>query len=299
MLDTILLTLLEAQITLYATPDGTTLGNPIWSGQVARGLAVREKWITVETRPSGARNPIQHPLVAQYEINIDRVWALPLGNLTGFQPTGQTYILDVVWTLDPLSGEVAGGSWHRRTFYGVTISERSFAPQSIETEFADGQTFLAQYFVAGSGAVGTIPAPVVARPLWVQWVSPADGAMPLYNYANGLYTETVAGQAASRATIAADGSSITFAAGSVVALQTTANGVTVPQLHDTYPQYVPQLQFFQGANLLGVVTPWGVWARTIADGGVTAGGFGLAYQGTLVGSFTAGLAEALAWTATA
>ena len=254
-LDTVLLNLLEAQITLYAINGSGGLGAAIWSGDVAERLSVREKWINVETRPSGAEYPVQHPLVAQYEITIDRVWALPLSNLTGFQPTNQTYILDVLWTVDPLGSEVGARSWHRRTFYGVTISARSFAPQTVETEFTDGQEFGAQYFVAGSGVWGTGSAaaglpPVVANPLWVQWVG-SDGILPLYNYSSGSgFTEIITGQAVSRAVIASDGSGIAFA-GNAAVLTTAAGAVTVAQLHDVLPLDLPRLVFYQGTTGAG------------------------------------------------
>ncbi len=285
-------------MTLYATQADGSLGAAVWSGDVAEKLTVREKWINVETRPSGAAYPVQHPLVPQYEIAIDRVWALPLANLIGFQPAATPYILDVVWTLDPLGGEAGAGSWHRRTFYGVTISARSFAPQSIESEFTDGQEFLAEYFIPGSGVWGPgsggavgLP-PVAANPLVVQWIGP-DGTLPLYNYVSG-FTEVLTGQAASRAVIAADGSLITFAGGSPV-VATSATGVTVAQLHDSLPLDVPRLAFYQGATLLALVSANGLWARNIADTTLPGGGFDLMYEGRQVGAIAAGVTAALAW----
>ena len=70
----------------------------------------------------------------QYEISIDRVWALPLSELAGFSPTNQTYVLEVIWT------EEESQQWHRRRYYGVTIASRSFAAQNIESEFVDGRS---------------------------------------------------------------------------------------------------------------------------------------------------------------
>src|ERR1035438_1269246 len=141
MQNTIILDLIEAKVTLYTVQaDGLSLGTALWSGQVAERLTVREQWVVLETRPSGAPYPIKHPLVPQYEVSIDRVWALPLNNLAGFSPTNQTYVLEVIWTEEDTQQR------HRRRFYGVTIEERSFAPQSIESEFVDGQQFAAQYF---------------------------------------------------------------------------------------------------------------------------------------------------------
>ena len=55
-LNTIVLTLLEAVVTLYpANADGSPqLSSPLWLGVKTNGLAVRDRWITVETRPTGA-----------------------------------------------------------------------------------------------------------------------------------------------------------------------------------------------------------------------------------------------------
>ena len=101
MQNTIILDLIEAKVTLYTVAaDGVSLGSALWSGQVAERLTVREQWVVLETRPAGAPYPIKHPLVPQYEVSIERVWALPLNNLAGFSPTNQTYVLEVIWTED-------------------------------------------------------------------------------------------------------------------------------------------------------------------------------------------------------
>ena len=142
---------------------------------MAERLTVREQWVMLETRPSGAAYPIKHPLVPQYEVSIDRVWALPLNNLAGFSPTNQTYVLEVIWTEEDTQ------QWHRRTFYGVTIASRSFGAQNIESEFVDGQEFAAQYVLVDAGGASYPPQPVVAMPLVVFW-SGSDGYFPLYTY---------------------------------------------------------------------------------------------------------------------
>ena len=300
MLNTIVLNLLEAQVTLYATNADGSLGAALWSGQAAEHLSVKERWLTVETRPTGAAYPVQHPLIPQYDIAIDRVWALPLSNLTGFQPTSQNYILEVIWT------EEESQQWHRRMFYGVTIVERSFAPQNIESEFVDGQEFAAQSFLADSGASGVSPPTVVAVPLVVYW-SGADGYFPLYNYdsVNGFVLAdgaTVAGHA----TIATDASSgalsIQFDGTSAPVLVTSATGVTVGELHDTIPTALPSLLFYYGTALLAAVSPAGFWARVIADtpsGGALPGGVGftLEFQAQAVAMVQPGQVTALAWTA--
>lgn len=293
MLNTILLNLLEAQVTLYATNANGSLGAAIWSGQVAERLSVRERWLTVETRPTGAAYPVNHPLVPQYEISIDRVWALPLSQLAGFQPTSQNYILEVIWTEDETR------QWHRRMFYGVTIAERSFASQAIETEFLDGQEFAAQYFLADGGTAEDQPSAVVAVPRLVYWSGP-DGYRVLYNYddTNGFVLADGA-NTSGRATIAHDGSSILFDGTAAPVLATLATGITVTGLHDTIPTDLPQLMFYYGTSLLAVVSKGGFWARVIEDGtlpGTT--GFQLQYQGATVAEIVPGESVALAWAAT-
>jgi len=316
MNNAIVLNLIEAQVTLYTTAaDGLSLGSALWSGQVAERLTVREQWVTLETRPAGAAYPIKHPLVPQYEISIDRVWALPLNNLVGFSPTNQTYVLEVIWTEEDTQ------QWHRRRFYGVTIGSRSFGAQNIESEFVDGQEFAAQYVLVDAGGTGEPPSPVVAMPLVVFWSgSDAPSGVALYTYApsgEAPFTLVPGATTAGRATIAADAPSggalsIQFDGAASPVLVTTASGVTVGELHDTLP--IPtgsgQLQFYLGTTLLAVVNTAGFWARVIADappGG--APNLGLAteipegaafvfeYQGQVVASIGVQGSQALAWTA--
>ena len=84
MQNTIILDLIEAKVTLYTVQaDGLSLGTALWSGQVAERLTVREQWVVFETRPAGAAYPIKHPLVPQYEVSIERVWALPVRMVKG------------------------------------------------------------------------------------------------------------------------------------------------------------------------------------------------------------------------
>jgi len=292
MINTIVLNLLEAQVTLYATAPGGGTGptTALWSGQVAERLTVREQWLTAETRPTGAPYPVKHPLVPQYEIAIDRVWALPLDNLAGFKPSDQEYVLEVIWT------EEETGTWHRRMFYGVTIASRSFEPRSIESEFVDGQEFAAQYFLADSGTLAVAPSSVVATPLLVYW-SGTDGYLVLYNYndtddANGFVLADGV-TADSRATIAKDGSSIAFDGTDTPVLAPSADGITVAALHDSLPTDLPQLLFYSGTTLLAVVSTTGFWARVIADGALPGtDGFQLQYQGVTVGKMVPGTSAA-------
>jgi len=289
------LNLIEAQITLYAAQADGTPGDAIWSGQVAEKLSVRERWLTVQTRPTGAAYPVNHPLVPTYEIAIDRVWALPLSNLIGFQPGAGNYVLQVVWT------DEDSGNWHRRTFYGVTISARSFAPQSIESEFVDGQEFAAQYFVADAGNAWTTPGEVPAPAAAVYWIGPdAPSGVALYNFdavngfvlADGAVTD-------GHATIAADGSSIQFDGAASPVLVTTAGGVTVGELHDTLPTDLPQLQFYVGTTLVAVLDMTGLFARVLSNGALPAlAGFQLEHETAPVALLGPGQCVALEWTVT-
>ena len=293
MLNTILLNLLEAKVTLYAPAPGGALGPALWSGQQAERLTVAERWLTVETRPTGGRYPAQHPLVPQYDISIERVWALPVANLAGFMPGASTYVLDVLWT------EEETGQWHRRTFYGVTINSRSFAPQSIESEFVDGQSFQSQYFTVATGSAAT-PVPVPPAIAWrVVWRSAADGDLALYNFTDAGYTEAVPGNAATRAVIAADGGSIRFAGSSVDVLTATADGVTVAALHDAAADALPCLRFYAGPALLATLTAGGLWARNLRDGAVPGDGFKFKAGDVVAGAINAAAAAALAWDAEA
>jgi hypothetical protein len=303
MLNTVVLNLLEAQVTLYAAQADGTPGGAIWSGQVAERLTVHERWLTVQTRPTGAAYPVNHPLVPTYEIAIDRVWALPLSNLIGFKPGAGNYVLQVVWM------DEDSGNWHRRTFYGATISARSFAPQSIESEFVDGQEFVAQYFVVDSGNAWTSPGEVTAPTGVVYWYGPdAPSGVALYNYApsgGASFTLVPGATTAGRATIAADAPSdgalsITFDGATAPVLVTTASGVTVGELHDSYPTGLPQLVFCSGGQMVAIVSTTGFWCRVLSDapsgGALTSGAaFVFQYQGQAMAIIGAQGAQALAW----
>ena len=298
MNNAVVLNLIEAQVALYSAQADGTPGAAIWSGQVAERLSVRESWLTVQTRPTGAQYPVNHPLVPTYDISIDRVWALPLSNLIGFQPTAGNYVLQIVWTQD--DEDENSGTWHRRTFYGVTISSRSFAPQSIESEFVDGQEFAAQYFVADSGSSWTSPGEVPAPAAAVYWNGP-DGYFPLYNYdpVNG-FVLALGAVTAGHATIAQDGSSITFAGASGPVMVLAAGGVTVGQLCDACPTTLPQLVFCMG-QALAVLDTSGFWCRVVADGALPSGvplAFVFKFSGTPVMQIqsNAQVATALTWT---
>ncbi len=244
------LNLLEAVLTLYpANPAGTPdLASPVWSGVPAQNLRVADRWIKVETRPSGAAYPKKHPLIPQFEISIERVWALSLDQLEGIVPDENTYVLDIVWTEeDSWSG---AATWHRETFYGVTISDRSRASQNVDGGFTEELVFDAQYYIRDGGQ-GSAPAITAALPMQVVYVAASGVALPIYNYnpVTRVFTETQSGVAAARATIAA--SEIIFAGASYPVFWLDASGTAWTfNLIAGAPSRsaVPRLDFYIGAN---------------------------------------------------
>lgn len=193
------LNLLECVLTLYPqNADGTpNLDAPIWSGVPAQNLRVADRWIKVETRPTGAPYPIKHPLVPQFEISVERVWALSAENLAGVIPDQGTCVLDIAWT------EEFSGQWHRETYYGVTISDRNRASRNEEQGFTEGLTFDAQYYVLDSGQ-GAAPPITGTLPMQVIYVD-GGSSIPIYNYnpASQAFTQTQSGLAPSLASLAA------------------------------------------------------------------------------------------------
>lgn len=281
-------TLLEATLTLYLENADGSRGAAIWSGAPAENFSQAERWLNVETRATGARHPRNHPLVAQYQIAIERVWALPLANLIGFQPTEQRLILEVIWTEEELQ------RWHRRVYYGVTISARSLRSRDIESGHQDDQEFLAEYFVPDSGNNSTVPAPVTSTPAFVIHRGANGISTVIYSYAAGVFTKLSDG---SLATIAADGSTIQFGTDDPVVV-TSADGLTVPTLHDSFPTALPRLEFYSGSLLVAAVTADGLWARSYADDYTGGGGlFLLSYQTEAVAAFNAGVVSAAGYTA--
>jgi len=193
--------LLEAVLTLYpANDDGTPdLASPVWSGVPAQNLRVADRWIKVETRPSGAAYPKKRPLIPQFEIFIERVWALSLDQLEGVVPDENSYVLDIVWT------DEETGNWHRETFYGVTINDRSRASQNVDGGFTEELVFDAQYYIRDGGQ-GSAPTITAALPMRVVYADANGVSLPIYNYntATHAFAEAQPGLAASRATIAAN-----------------------------------------------------------------------------------------------
>jgi hypothetical protein len=281
-LNKIALHLGEAKLTLYpANVDGSPqLDAPLWSGADAEGLKVRERWINVGTRPTGAPKPRNHPLTPVYEIAIDRVWALPLAELTGFHPDHEEYVLDVVWV------EEETLQWHRRTFYGVTITERAFDSREIDTGFTDAQQFDARSMVVDAGE-WPVPALSADLPYQVLWIG-NTGQTPLYSYNPATQAFTAVGTTAGRATIGYSGSAFRILFEDYpVAVETYASGLGAVALLESMPLAgdVPRLDFLYGTRRVASVTPNGLWARAFTDGATPAAGagkFALKFGGAVV-----------------
>ena len=315
-LNQIVLNLLEAEVCLYpADPTGApVLTAPIWLGAPAEKLTVRERWRVRETTPTGARYPVRHPLIPDYEIHLSRVWLLNLGDLTGWSAGCQNYVLDVVWT----DGET--GDWHRRTYYGVTIGERGLDSRDIADGFTDDQQFAAQYVVPASG-LGVAPAVSSDLPYTVQFTGTDGVPVLLYTYDPGTQQFTAAASLAGRATLAYAGGcfTATFAPDAAPALQCVsfpvasyrtggayrktapfrggAAGLAVPALAAAVPlpAELPRLDFFYGAVRTATLTRLGLYAPafTQAVPALAPGVFALYAGGTLMATLAAGEVQAV------
>jgi hypothetical protein len=263
--NTICLTLLEATLTLYpANAAGEPiLTQPLWHGVDGNDLAVRDRWIKTETRPTGSKFPHRHPLVPQFEISIGRVWALPLEQLDGFMPGRGKYVLDITWREDLTR------DWHREVFYGVTISERGRAAKDRDGEFVEEQVWDAEYFVASSGR-GTVPEIPAGLRYLVRYVTDSEN-VDLYTYDPGtdLFTEAVAGVTTNRAALTyssghAGDFAINFAGDDITALRVTGGEIEVFELRVGSPTLadLPRVEFWYGANRVGAVTRAGALHAT-------------------------------------
>lgn len=265
----IALTILEATLTLYlADPSGAPItSNPIWSGVSADYVQISDHWLKAETRPTGAKFPKRHPLVAQYQIDIKRVWALQLSDLIGFRPVRNNYVLDVVWADQDTS------NWHRETFYGVTISERSRGSRELNGyagEFVEDQVFDAQEMVPGFGS-GTPPPIDSDLPYTVKYVGLDGTTQNIYTYSPSTQTFTAVGDPTALATLATDSTSfkVTFAGSSAPELEISASGMSATQFRVGAPtsNNVPRVDFYYGTSRVGSVTRWGeVYAQSYYEG---------------------------------
>ncbi|MDE2107413.1 MAG: hypothetical protein KGL39_60010, partial [Patescibacteria group bacterium] len=184
----VVMNLLEATVTLYpANADGTPqLASPVWSGAAAERLQARGNWLRQETRPSGRAYPAKHPLVAQYQVDIGRVWVTDdVLAPTGFAADYTRCVLDVTWVNEDTQ------QWHRKTFYGVTIAGQEWNARDIESGLLEDQSFEAEYFVPDSGVLSSPSVPPISGnlPYYVQYTD-ASGSLLLYSYdpATNLFT---------------------------------------------------------------------------------------------------------------
>jgi hypothetical protein len=277
-LNTFALTLAEGVVCLYpANADGSAnTASPIWTGAPAENLTVRERWVKVETRPSGARYPRNHPLIPKYEVSIARVWVLQELNPAGLVTSYNEYVLDIVWTDEDT------GDWHRETLYNVTISERSRASRNIDEGFTDELMFDAEYMTPPQGGTGSAPTITSTVPMVVQWVGP-DGTFPLYTYdsTSHNFTEAVAGISAERAVLAYNPTNQSgvftaqFNGSMAAALEVAANGgLDVTEIYQGAPDLtqVPRLDFMVGNLRVASLTSAGrLYAASFEDGTPEAG----------------------------
>ncbi len=177
--------LLEATVSLYLQNSAGGAGALVAQDLRAENLRGTEKWIVVQTRPSGALYPVNHPLVPEYTVNIGRLLAYDFSNPTGIQTAqpglgnAQTYVLDIVWN------DETGIGWHRETFYGVTIASRNGDARDVESGVMDNLEFQAQYMIpaAWSVSVPTPPAPATLPPLYVRYLDATGTNVIVYTFA--------------------------------------------------------------------------------------------------------------------
>jgi len=131
----------------------------------------------------------------------------------------------------------------------MTIASRSFGRRTSSPSLWTGRNLPRS--TSWWMRAGELPAATFDRHAAGVFWSGSDGYYPLYTY------DTLSGflladgeSTTGHATIAPDGSSITFFGATGPVLVTTAAGVTVGELHDTLPTGLPQLQFFLGTTLL-------------------------------------------------
>lgn len=249
----------EAALSLYpAAEDGAPLtSQPIWFGACAQDLRIAENWIGTETRPGGRKYPRRRAHVAQYTIDIGRVFQLQQADPEDFESGAGPYVLDVLWTDEDT------GLWHRKTFYGVTPVQRSWGGNAADAATGDDQSWAAEYVVNESGTA-TPPAITPTVPLRVVWVG-SDGRFDLYTHdaTSGLFTIASSGITTGRATLVHTPSDmsgkfeVVFSSGSTVALRVTAAQVLeVGELVVGVPTQadMPYIEFVSGNARVAAVT---------------------------------------------
>ena len=262
----IALNLLESTVTLYpADATGAAiLDSPIWTGVTVENLVAKERWIKIETRPTGAPYPKKHPLIQQYEISLARVWSLQVPTADGgFVANQGSYVLDIVWQ------DEDSNDWHRETFYNVTISDRERTSRDIDSGFTDGQVFDAEYMSPPSGGNGAVTDLVSGTvPMVIRHVSSA-GTVDLYTYdpATHGFSESSTGISSGRASVGNSGTgvnqvfNVTFAGASNPALQVKADGgLKAAALATGAPNtaQVPRVEFWCGNRRAASLTQTGI-----------------------------------------
>ena len=325
----VVMNLLEATVTLYpANADGTPqLDSPIWAGAAAEQLRAHAAWLREETKPSGAKYPRRHPLVAQHQIEIGRVWLLDsvLGP-TGFTADYTGYVLDVTWVNEDTQ------QWHRKTFYGVTIADQEWSARDIESGLLEEQRFEAQYFTMASGTLAggaTIPPVSATLPYTVQYTD-ATGTLLLYTYDPATKLFTAQADTNGRATIGytSGAFAIQFSGDSLPVVATSGapslayRSPAVYRNANTYRQQMlvvngsvvsgvapggaanyPRLDFFYGAQRIATVTRAGVFEVDYDEASmpsvVPAGAFAILCSGSLVALIAPGSLSATQFQVTA
>jgi hypothetical protein len=305
--------LLEATVTLYpANADGTPqLDCPIWTGAAAERLQARANWLREETHPSGAKHPHKHPLIAQYQVDIGRVWLVDAVLApTGFAPDYTRTVLDVVWVNEDTQ------QWLRKTFYGVTIAGQEWNARDVESGLLEDQTFEARYYTADSGTLQA-PIPPISNtlPYYVNYTD-ASGTLLLYAYDPGTRLFTAQADTNGRAVIScAGGFSIQFAADSQPVVATTGvaslayRSPAVYRNANTYrqlglavnggvfagapsPGVFPRLDFYYGPQRIATVTRAGIYEVDFDEESmppvIPAGAFAILCGGSTVALIEAG-----------
>lgn len=311
-METICLNLIEAKVTLYpANADGTPqLNSPIWIGVHTENLHGIERWLKRQTMPSGAPYPRNHPLVPVYEVTLGRVWALQETAPAGWQTQYTQYVLDILWT------EEETREWHRKTFYWVTINERSWEAKDVENGLMENQIFDAQYMAVSGG--GEAPPPISSSLPYTVVYTDATGSTLIYTYDPDTNLFTAVGNPAALATISytAGAFAVQFALDDTPVLSTTVNSLlyrnsTAYRNSTCYnqaqfrvrggifsgiplPTELPRLDFYYGPTRLCSVTQNGLYDVNFdeLDPAAGTGKVGILSGSNLIATLAAGEVDA-------
>ena len=246
--------LANATLTLYrTTASGAPITtSPVWFGSCEESLKISERWITAESFPAGRKYPRRRALIQQYQIAINRLWVQQMAAMGDFTSSHETYVLDIRWDDDD-----GAGFWHRKTFYEVTISERSWNSSEV-FEMRDEQVFNSAYYTEDSGS-GAVPIIAASIPLSIQWVG-SDAVLTLYTYSASTNAFTQVGTVTGRATVAyvpdQSGDFVVTFDGGLVALQVSGEQTHVGELIEGSPglSAVPRLDFMVGNSRVASIT---------------------------------------------